>query len=123
MIRRRRLTLMDWLFWRRRLEMNVMQISEVLTKPASETRVKVKQYRFHSRSRQVDAAADVWLDSGNLADWLGDALARVEWVAAREADATVSRDHGEIRFEAYLDGELIGEIRDDAGGRTYYALI
>jgi hypothetical protein len=101
-----------------------MQISEVLTKPASETRVMVKQYRFHPRSRrEVDAAADVWLDSGNLADWLGDAIARVEWVAARAADATVSRDHGEIRFEAYLDGELIGQIRDAAGGRTYYALM
>ena len=94
-----------------------------LTKPASETRVMVKQYRFHpSSSREVDPAADVWLDSGNLADWLGDAIARVEWVPASEPDATVSRDHGEIRFEAYLDGELIGEIRDDAGGRTYYAL-
>ena len=101
-----------------------MQISEVLTKPAGETRVMVKQYRFHPRSqREVDAAADVWLDSGNLADWLGDAIARVEWVAARAPGATVSREHGEIRFEAYLDGELIGEIRDDDGGRTYYAFM
>ena len=99
-----------------------MQIYEVLRKPASETRVMVKQYRFHPRSLPVDAAADVWLDSGNLADWLGEAISRVEWVAARDPDPTAPHDHGETRFEAYLDGELIGEIRDDAGGRTYYAL-
>jgi len=99
-----------------------MQIYEVLRKPASETRVMVKQYRFHPRSLPVDAAADVWLDSGNLADWLGEAISRVEWVAARDPDPTARHDHGEIRFEAYLDGELIGEIRDDAGGRAYYAL-
>ena len=99
-----------------------MQIYEVLTKPASETRVKVKQYRFRPRSSRVDAAADVWLDSGNLADWLGDAISRVEWVAARGPDSTAPHDHGKVRFKAYLDGELIGEIRDDAGGRTYYAL-
>ena len=99
-----------------------MQIYEVLTKPASKTRVMVKQYRFRPRSSRVDAAADVWLESGNLADWLGDALSRVEWVTARAPDPTASHDHGKVRFKAYLDGELIGEIRDDAGGRTYYAL-
>jgi hypothetical protein len=99
-----------------------MQIYEVLTKPASETRVVVKQYRFRPRSSRVDAAADVWLESGNLADWLGEAIARVEWVAARATDSTVPHEHGKVRFKAYLDGELIGEIRDDAGGRTYYAL-
>jgi hypothetical protein len=99
-----------------------MQIYEVLTKPASETRVMVKQYRFRPRASRVDAAADVWLDSGNLADWLGDAISRVEWVAARAPDSTAPHDHGKVRFKAYLDGELIGEIRDDAGGRTYYAL-
>jgi hypothetical protein len=99
-----------------------MQIYEVLTKAASETRVKVKQYRFHPRSGRVDAAADVWLDSGNLADWLGNAISRVEWVAARAPDSTAPHDQGKIRFKAYLDGELIGEVRDDAGGRTYYAL-
>jgi hypothetical protein len=99
-----------------------MQIYEVLKKPASETRVMVKQYRFHPRSLRVDPAADVWLDSGNLADWLGEAISRVEWVAARDPDSKARHAHGEIRFEAYLDGELIGEIRDDAGGRTYYAL-
>ena len=63
-----------------------MQIYEVLRKPASETRVMVKQYRFHPRALRVDAAADVWLESGNLADWLGDAISRVEWVAAREPE-------------------------------------
>jgi hypothetical protein len=99
-----------------------MRMSEVLTKPASETRVMVKQYRFHPL-REVDVADDVWLDSGNLADWLGDALARVEWVTARDPGSTAPHDHGEIYFEAYLDGELIGEIRDDADGRTYYALM
>ena len=99
-----------------------MQLSEVLTKPAVETRVMVKQYRFRSRSHPAaDAAADVWLDSGNLADWLGDAISRVEWVAAHDPGSREAHSNGEIRFEAYLDGELIGEIRDDARGRTYYA--
>ena len=99
-----------------------MQMRDVLTKSASETRVMVKQYRFHPRTIRVEPAADVWLDSGNLADWLGDAIYRVEWVAARNPGPTAPHGHGQIRFEAYLDGDLIGEIRDDAGGRTYYAL-
>jgi hypothetical protein len=98
-----------------------MRISDVLTKPAAETRVKVKQYRF--RLRDVNAVPDVWLDSGNLADWLGDAIiSRVECVAARELVSDVSHIDGETLFEVYLDGELIGEIRDHANGRTYYAL-
>jgi hypothetical protein len=99
-----------------------MQLSEILSKPATETRVMVRQFRFHSRSsRAVEEAADVWLDSGNLADWLGDAISRVEWVAVQDP-GSLERDDGETLFEAYLDGELIGEIRDDAHGRTYYAL-
>jgi hypothetical protein len=99
-----------------------MRMSEVLIKPPSETRVMVKQYRFHPRANPIaDPASDVWLDSGNLDDWLGEALARVEWIAAADPGSTEPHS-GEIRFEAYLDGELIGEIRDDAGGRTYYAL-
>ena len=53
-----------------------MLISEVLTRPAAETRVMIKQYRFHPLRVVVDAAPDVWLDSGNLADWLGDAISR-----------------------------------------------
>jgi hypothetical protein len=97
-----------------------MRISEILTKPAAETRVMVKQYRF--RLRDVDAVPDVWLDSGNLADWLGDAISRVECVAAHELVSAVPPNDGETQFEAYLDGELIGEIRDHANGRTYYAL-
>jgi hypothetical protein len=99
-----------------------MQMSEILTKPAAETRVMVRQFRFHSRSSPAaKAAADVWLDSGNLADWLGDAISRVEWVAVQDL-GLLEHDDGETLFEAYLDGELIGEIRDDARGRTYYAL-
>jgi hypothetical protein len=97
-----------------------MLISEVLTRPAAETRVMIKQYRFHPLRVVVDAAPDVWLDSGNLADWLGDAISRVEWVAAHDP-GSVSRENGEKLFEAYLDGELIGEIRNDRKGRTYYA--
>ena len=92
-----------------------MRISEILTKPAAETRVMVKKYRF--RLRDVDTS-DVWLYSGNLAEWLGDAFSRVECVEARE----VPNINGEARFEAYLDGELIGEIHGDANGGTYYAL-
>ena len=94
-----------------------MRISEILTKPVAETRVMIREYRF--RLREADAAPDVWLDSGNLADWLGDAIARVEWVEAREA---VPYINGETRFEAYLDVELIGEIHGDANGSIYYAL-
>ena len=97
-----------------------MRISDTLRKPAAETRVMVKQYRF--RLRDVDADTDVWLDSGNLADWLGDAISRVECVAAHELVSGVSHIDVETLFEAYLDGELIGEIRDHANGRTYYAL-
>jgi len=98
-----------------------MRISEILTKPAAETRVMVKQYRF--RLRDPDAVPDVWLDSGNLADWLGDAIiSRVECVAAHELVSGVTHVDGETLFEAYLDGELIGEIRDHANGLTYYAL-
>jgi hypothetical protein len=101
-----------------------MQISEILTRPAAETRVMIKQFRFHPRSpRLVDAAPDVWLDSGNLADWLGDAISRVEWVAAHDPGSPEPRDNVGTLFEAYLDGELIGEIRDDASGRSYYALV
>ena len=78
----------------------------------------VKQYRF--RLRDADAHPDVWLYSGNLFDWLGvDAISRVVCVETREI---VSHTEGRPRFEAYLDGALIGEIRDDANGRTYYAL-
>jgi hypothetical protein len=99
-----------------------MQMSDILTKPAAEIRVMVRQFRFHSRSSLVpEAAEDVWLDSGNLADWLGDAISRVEWIAVQDP-ASLEREDGETLFEAYLDGELIGEIRDDAHGRTYYAL-
>ena len=94
-----------------------MGISEILTKPAAETRVMIKQYRF--RLREVNAVPDVWLDSGNLAEWLGDAISRVECVEARE---DVPFINGETRYEAYLDGELIGEIHGDADGSTYYAL-
>jgi hypothetical protein len=104
----------------RRTGLYAMRISDVLTKPAAETRVKVKQYRF--RLRDVNAVPDVWLDSGNLADWLGDAISRVECVAAHELVSAVPPIDGETLFEAYLDGELVGEIRDDASGRTYYAL-
>jgi hypothetical protein len=100
-----------------------MQITEILTRPAAETRVMIKRFRFRPHSpRLVDAAPDVWLDSGNLADWLGDAISRVEWVAAHDRCSTEPHDNAGTLFEAYLDGELIGEIRDDAGGRTYYAL-
>jgi hypothetical protein len=93
-----------------------MRISDILTKPAAETRVMIKQYRF--RLRDVDAVPDVWLDSGNLAEWLGDAISRVECVEARE---DVPHINSETRFEAYLDGELIGEIHGDADRSTYYA--
>ena len=93
-----------------------MRISDILTKPAAEIRVMIRQYRF--RLRDVDAVPDVWLDSGNLADWLGVAISRVECVEARE-DVPLC---GETRFEAYLDGELIGVIHGDANGSTYYAL-
>jgi hypothetical protein len=100
-----------------------MQISEILTRPAAETRVMIKKFRFHPRSLRVeDAASDVWLDSGNLADWLGEAISRIEWVVAHDPGSTEPHDNGDTLFEAYLDGELIGEIRDDASGRTYYAL-
>jgi hypothetical protein len=100
-----------------------MQISKILRKPAAETRVKVKQFRFHPRAVQVgETAADVWLDSGNLDDWLGSAISRVEWVAVHDVGSSEPHAHGATLFEAYLDGELIGEIRDDANGRTYYAL-
>jgi hypothetical protein len=100
-----------------------MQITEVLTRPAAETRVMIKQFRFQPRSpRLMDATPDVWLDSGNLADWLGDAISRVEWVATDDRGSTAPHDNAGTLFEAYLDGELIGEIRDDASGRTYYAL-
>jgi len=94
-----------------------MGISEILTKPAAETRVMIKQYRF--RLREADAVPDVWLDSGNLAEWLGDAISRVECVEAREDLPYIN---GGTRFEAYLDGELIGEIHGDSNGSTYYAL-
>jgi hypothetical protein len=94
-----------------------MGISEILTKPAAETRVMIKQYRFCLR--EADAVPDVWLDSGNLAEWLGDAISRVECVEAREDVPYIG---GETRFEVYLDGELIGEIHGDSNGSTYYAL-
>ena len=99
--------------------MYAMRISEILTNPAAETRVMVKQYRF--RLRDVDAVPDVWLDSGNLADWLGDAISGVECVAAHELVSAVPPIDGETLFEAYLDGELIGEIHGDADRSTYYA--
>ena len=100
-----------------------MRISDILTESAARTRVMVKQFRFRPRSRQeTDTAPDVWLDSGNLFDWLGDAISRVECVATDEPGSAEPYANGETRFEAYLDGELIGEIRDDANGRTYYAL-
>jgi hypothetical protein len=97
-----------------------MRISKILTKPVAETRVMIKQYRF--RLREADGVPDVWLDSGNLAEWLGDAISRVECVAAHELVSAVPPNDGETLFEAYLDGELIGEIRDHASGRAYYAL-
>jgi hypothetical protein len=97
-----------------------MRISDVLTKPAAETRVMIRQYRF--RLRDADAVSDVWLDSGNLAEWLGDAISRVECVAAHELVSAVPPIDGEPLFEAYLDGELIGEIHGDSNGSTYYAL-
>jgi hypothetical protein len=93
-----------------------MRISDILTTPAAETRVMIREYRF--RLREPDGVPDVWLDSGNLADWLGDAISRVECVEAREAVP----HNGETRFQAYLDGELIGEIHGDANGSIYYAL-
>jgi hypothetical protein len=77
----------------------------------------IREYRF--RLRDADRVPDVWLDSGNLADWLGVAISRVECVEVREA---VPHINGETRFQAYLDGELIGEIYGDANGSIYYAL-
>jgi hypothetical protein len=101
-----------------------MPIGEILTRTAAETRVMIKQFRFRSRSPQLaDSTPDVWLDSGNLADWLGDAISRGEWVAPHDQGSTEPPDNAGTLFEAYLDGELIGEIRDDANGRTYYALV
>jgi hypothetical protein len=94
-----------------------MRLSEVLTNPAEETRVMVREYRF--RLRDTDKGPDVWLDSGNLADWLGDAVIRVDCVEAREE---TEQTGPATRFEAYLDGELIGEIHGDAEGSIYYAL-
>ena len=98
-----------------------MRIGDVLTKRAAETRVMVKQYRFrpflHSHR---SPGSDTWLDSGNLADWLGDAIARVEWVVA-DAAGSIELNPIDTRIEAYLDGDLIGEIRDDGRGHTYYA--
>ena len=92
-----------------------MRISDVLTRPAAETRVMIRQFRFRSGSlRKVEA--EIWLDSGNLADWLGDAISHVEWVPTNGLGAPVPHMHGETRFQAYLDGELVGEIRDHADG-------
>jgi hypothetical protein len=101
-----------------------MRISDILTKPAAQTRVMVKQFRFRPLGiKKRDAAPDVWLDSGNLVDWLGDeAVLRVECVATHELGPAEPHGNGDTLFEAYLDGELIGEIRDDGNGRTYYAL-
>ena len=100
-----------------------MRISDVLTKPAAETRVMIRQYRF--RLRDADTVSDVWLYSGNLAEWLGDNISRVECVAAHGLGSPVPHMNGGPRFQAYLDGELIGEIRDPvdgASGHTYHVL-
>jgi hypothetical protein len=101
-----------------------MRISDILTRPAAQTRVMVKQFRFRPLGvKKRDAPPDIWLDSGNLVDWLGDdAVLRVECIATHELGPPQPRSNGEMLFEAYLDGELIGEIRDDANGRTYYAI-
>lgn len=94
-----------------------MRLSDVLTKPPAHTRVMVKQFRFIPLGmRRSDAGPDVWLESGNLIDWLGDD-------AVLRAECVELHGNGNILFEAYLDGELIGEIRDDTNGRTYYALV
>jgi hypothetical protein len=83
----------------------------------------VKQFRSRPLSlRKMDAVPEVWLDGGNLVDWLGDAISRVECMATREPGSVKSHTNGKTRFKAYLDGELIGEIRDDAKGRTYTPL-
>ena len=101
-----------------------MRISDVLTRPAAETRVMIRRFRFRSGSlRKVEA--EIWLDSGNLADWLGDAISRVECVPAQGLGSPVPHMNGEPRFQAYLDGELIGEIRDQTDGaneHTYHVL-
>jgi hypothetical protein len=85
----------------------------------------VKQFRFIPLGmRQSDVGPDVWLESGNLIDWLGeDAVLRAECVATHERGPAKQHGSGNILFELYLDGELIGEIRDDTNGRTYYALV
>ena len=104
-----------------------MRLSDVLSKPPAHTRVMVKQFRFVPLGmRRSDAGPDVWLESGNLIDWLGDdAVLRAECVATHELGSAELRanDNGNTLFEAYLDGELIGEIRDDTNGRAYYALV
>ena len=77
----------------------------------------VKQFRFIPLGmRRSDVGPDVWLESGNLIDWLGDD-------AVLRAECVELHGNGNTLFEAYLDGELIGEIRDDTNGRTYYALV
>jgi len=85
----------------------------------------VKQFRFIPLGmRRSDVGPDVWLESGNLIDWLGDdAVLRAECVAMHGPGPAELHASGNILFEAYLDGELIGEIRDDTNGRTYYALV
>jgi hypothetical protein len=101
-----------------------MRISDVLTRSAAETRVMIRQFRLR-RGSVWKVEAEVWLDSGNLADWLGDAISRVECVPAHELGAPVPDKNGAPRFQAYLDGELIGEIRDHASGAdgfTYHVL-
>ena len=102
-----------------------MRLTDVLTKPPAHTRVMVKQFRFIPLGmRRSDVGPDVWLESGNLIDWLGDdAVLRAECVATHELGPAELHASGNILFEAYLDGELIGEIRDDTNGRTYYALV
>ena len=98
-----------------------MRLTDVLTKPPAHTRVMVKQFRFIPLGmRQSDVGPDVWLESGNLIDWLGDdAVLRAECVATHELGPAElhANNNGNILFEAYLDGELIGEIRDDTNGR------
>jgi hypothetical protein len=85
----------------------------------------VKQFRFIPLGmRRSDVGPDVWLESGTLIDWLGDdAVSRAECVATQKLDPAELHANGNILFETYLDGELIGEIRDDTNGRTYYALV